>query len=61
MTEKKYPRTGKIVCARCNSHVVTGSQVLRVFCSNQECRESEFFWLLEVAMNNEEFDIEVEN
>lgn len=55
MTEKKYPRTGKIVCARCNSVVVTGSQILRVFCSNQECRESEFFWMLEIQMQQEDY------
>jgi endogenous inhibitor of DNA gyrase (YacG/DUF329 family) len=52
MSQKNPPRTGKITCAKCGSHVVAGTEVPRVFCSNRECKESEFFWILEEAIQN---------
>lgn len=40
--------TGTINCARCESDVVIGSKVLKFFCINQECYESEASWLAEI-------------
>lgn len=44
MSETKTVRSGFITCARCGSRVQTGVKTWGVFCTNDECRESEFYY-----------------